>query len=70
MSYYERYLARRDILPRDVAERVAFAIMADVTGRRGWGAPWDGFEDDTKSMIIATWVGIVASELINAGLIR
>ena len=47
----------------DAADRIAVAILADVTNRRGWRQEWDGFDTETRSDIRMTWKAAIAKEI-------
>jgi len=48
---------------KKLAHRIRDAILADVTGRRGWRQEWDGFRDDTQAEIRDTWLTLIQAEL-------
>jgi hypothetical protein len=40
---------------QDPVDRVAVAILSDVTDRRGWRQEWNQFDDDIQCEIVNTW---------------
>jgi hypothetical protein len=46
-----------------LATSIVFAILSDVTGRRGWRQEWDGFDTDIQKEILATWERLIEKEL-------
>jgi hypothetical protein len=44
---------------KDAAERIALAILRDVTDRRGWRQEWDQFDDDVRRELAETWVKLI-----------
>ena len=44
---------------KDLAARIADALLSDATDRRGWRQEWDGFDKDIKKEIREKWAGIV-----------
>jgi hypothetical protein len=46
-------------MTRAIAAKIAGAILADVTGRHGWDAQWDSFDDDVKKEIVDGWIEII-----------
>lgn len=49
-----------------LAKKIAQAILADVTDRRGWRQEWDGFDDDIQDEIVNTWIRIIDEHLKEA----
>jgi hypothetical protein len=45
------------------AKRIAAAILADVTDRRGWSQEWDGFDEEIQEEIVVTWEKIIDKHL-------
>lgn len=43
----------------DAAERLAVAIWADVTDRRGWRQAADQFDDEVTNDILDEWLAII-----------
>ena len=48
--------------PADPVDVIVVNILEDITDRRGWRQEWDGFDDDVKREIVASWCAIIRGE--------
>lgn len=48
---------------KSLADKIAKAIEADVTDRRGWRHEWDQFDPEVKLEIRRTWRKIIRAHL-------
>lgn len=46
-------------MDKDLALRIAGAIIADLNGRRGLRHEWERIDDDIQEEIRETWAGII-----------
>ena len=42
-------------MAKDLADKIADVILADVTDRRGWRQEWDNFDREVQSDIKRAW---------------
>lgn len=45
----------KNVVPT-LAEEIAFAILGDVTNRKGWENEWDEFDAEIQEEILQEWV--------------
>jgi hypothetical protein len=50
----DKFNNKREEPPTDPAEKILFAVMADITGRHGLRQEWDQIDDDVQEELLQT----------------
>lgn len=63
MTLLQKFQDRRNNPPSDIAERILFELMNDLTDRRGFHQEWDAVDDEIKEDILQVHLGIIQKNL-------
>jgi hypothetical protein len=59
----DKFNNRRNQKPTEVAEKILFGIIGDLTGRKGLDNEWDNLDDETKEELLQTNLRLIQKNI-------
>lgn len=63
MSLLNEYYDQREQEPTDAAKKIAFAVLDNLTGRKGFDNAWDDVDHDIQEELLADLIETVRKHL-------